>query len=171
MAAGLAACGEGAGGATPGPTGASATSTPGSSSGPPGGAHSSGSTGSTGTGSSAASTTTIPVGLPSSPKLAASVLLDEWVAGDRKGAERVASADAVGTLFAAAYAGQPLVPRGCSRAGRSPVTCVYGPAGRIAPTSPTYRLVLLAHAGGWYVAKVVVVPPAPPGTAAGADTG
>jgi hypothetical protein len=172
LAAGLTACGaaggQGAAGGTVPPSAAS-SSVPGSSSEPPAGG--AGTSGSGPSGASTTTSTTIPAGLPSSPKVSASALLDAWVAGDRKAADEVALPDAVAVLFADAYEGQPLVPRGCSRSGRSPVTCVYGPAGRIAPTSPTYRLVLRSHSGGWYVAAVVVVQPALSGSGVVGTTG
>ncbi|MDA8062801.1 MAG: hypothetical protein M0T80_10335, partial [Actinomycetota bacterium] len=169
LAAGLTACGEGAGAQPPDPPGRSASPVPASPGGVPGTSRPRPASGSAPTSttisSSSTTTTTVPASLPASPELAASALLDAWVAGDRASAAEVASPEAVQALFSTAYDGQSLVPRGCSRRSQPSVTCNYGPAGEVPPSSPTYRLVLVDRQRGWYVQSALVVPP--PSTVSG----
>ncbi|MHB1931253.1 MAG: hypothetical protein ACYCUG_17825 [Acidimicrobiales bacterium] len=105
---------------------------------------------------STSTTTTLPTGLQPSAEGAASAFLDGWVAGDRTDSAKVATAAAVVELYAEPYQGQPLVPRGCSAAEFPPVVCSYGPEGGASPTDKLYQITVASHAGGWYVAQVLV---------------
>jgi hypothetical protein len=77
-----------------------------------------------------------------------------WMAGNRAQSASVATEPAVNTLFATAYAGQPLNDRGCSDAF-PPFKCTWGPyAGG---SGSLYEITLTPTSGGrWYVSGVVV---------------
>jgi hypothetical protein len=77
--------------------------------------------------------------------------MNAWESGDRAGAARVATSGAVATLFATAYAGQPLNSRGCSVAF-PPLVCSYGPyAGG---SGDLYEVYVSQAPSAWYVSSV-----------------
>ena len=105
-------------------------------------------------------TTTNP--LPSSPQASAgnasTQLVTAWASGDRAVARAVATPTAVAALFAAPYPGAGLaIPRGCSVAF-PPLVCTYGPPGGASPSDSIYQLYVSQDPGGWYVSSVSVQP-------------
>jgi hypothetical protein len=112
-----------------------------------------------------ATTTTVPVttttpAIPVAPQptadVAANALIANWASGNRAVALRVATPQAVSSLFAATYQSGLAVDRGCSN-GNPPVTCTFGPPGGANPNDPIYSLsVAQAPDGFWYVSTVQV---------------
>ena len=76
-------------------------------------------------------------------------MVSSWTAGDRPRALTVATAEAVGVLFAVPYPNGLAIDRGCSSG--TPVVCTFGPPGGGNPNSPVYSLTLASANGGWYV--------------------
>jgi hypothetical protein len=94
-------------------------------------------------------TTADPLVPVASPDVAANALFAAWERGDRGAARRVATDDAVATLFF--YPPKPLSDRGCQDplGGRS--ACAFGVGGGLVQVQTVMALV-----GGWYVESVTV---------------
>jgi hypothetical protein len=94
-------------------------------------------------------TTADPLVPVASPDAAANALFAAWGRGDRGGARRVATDDAVATLFF--YPPRPVSDRGCQDplGGRS--ACAFGVGGGLVQVQTVMALV-----GGWYVESVTV---------------
>jgi hypothetical protein len=111
----------------------------------------------TSTQSALGTTTTAPV-TPVAPQpsadVAANAFINFWASGDKPDALRVATAQAVNTLFAVPYPGGDLaIDRGCST-GASPVTCTFGPPGGADPNDAIYSLSVTELPNGyWYVSS------------------
>jgi hypothetical protein len=104
-----------------------------------------------------ASTTVVPPAPQPSPDQAADKLIASWAAGDRNGAQAVASPSAVDQLFAAPYPGPGLaISRGCS-AAFPPIVCTYGPPGGASPSDSIYQLYVSSSPKGWYVSSVSIL--------------
>ena len=84
---------------------------------------------------------------------ASAAFINGWMAGNRARSASVATPAAVATLYATAYAGQPLTDRGCTDAF-PPIECTWGPyaggAGSI------YQVQVTQAANGWYVSGVTI---------------
>ncbi|HLX89850.1 MAG TPA: hypothetical protein VKR22_15500 [Acidimicrobiales bacterium] len=105
-------------------------------------------------------TTTIAVTVPAAPQptaeVAAQAFIAAWSRGDQPTALRVATQQAVTTLFANPFHSGMAIDRGCNTA--TPATCAFGPPGGASPTDPLYQLtVVTAPTGGWYVSAVQVL--------------
>ncbi|HLH45793.1 MAG TPA: hypothetical protein VKV25_01460 [Acidimicrobiales bacterium] len=98
-------------------------------------------------------TTTLPRAPATSPYAAAQQLIDSWVAGRRSRAGQVATAAAVSSLFAHAYAGETVSWRGCTSAFL-PRVCTFGAYGGGRGT--LYEVDLRPTHGRWYVSAVSV---------------
>ena len=103
-------------------------------------------------------TTVDPSTPPPDPQPSASqasaVFMGGWMAGDRARSATVATPAALATLYATAYAGQPLNDRGCTDAF-PPIVCTWGPyAGG---SGAIYQVQLTQQASGWYVSGVTVL--------------
>jgi hypothetical protein len=76
-----------------------------------------------------------------------------WVAADRTASATVGTPAAVATLFATAYAHQPLDDRGCT-SSFLPIQCTWGPFG--GGSGSIYQISVEQSHAGWYVTAVVV---------------
>ncbi|MGD0380212.1 MAG: hypothetical protein ABSC30_09535 [Acidimicrobiales bacterium] len=103
-------------------------------------------------------TTAAPV-VPPAPQPtaedAANALVGYWADGNRASALRVATPDAVSTLFASAYPSGLAVNRGCTDAF-PPIICTYGAPGGGPTNAPIYQLYESQAPGGWYVGSVKI---------------
>ena len=84
-----------------------------------------------------------------SPDAAANALFAAWEHGDRVGARRVATADAVATLFF--YPQTPVSDRGCQDPLNGQAACAFGVGGGLVQLQTVTALV-----GGWYVESLTV---------------
>ncbi len=106
-----------------------------------------------------ATTTTVDSSTPPpdpqpSASQASAVFMDGWMAGDRARSATVATPAALATLYATAYAGQPLNDRGCTDAF-PPIVCTWGPyAGG---SGAIYQVQLTQQGSDWYVSGVTVL--------------
>ncbi len=110
-------------------------------------------------GTTAPPTTAAPA-IPAAPQPsaedAANALVGYWASGNRAGASRVATAQAVATLFAVAYPNGLAINRGCS-SSFSPIVCTYGAPGGGPVNAPIYQLdEVQAPSGLWYVNTVQI---------------
>lgn len=79
--------------------------------------------------------------------------MQSWMEGNRAGSASVAVASAVATLYAKAYAHQPLNDRGCTSAF-PPLICTWGPyAGG---SGSIYQVSVSPARGRWYVSGVTI---------------
>jgi hypothetical protein len=106
---------------------------------------------------SAPSTTTTTTPLPPdpqpSPEQASAVFMEGWIDADRARSASVAVPQAVATLYAERYAGQPLNDRGCDETYQ-PITCTWGPyAGG---SGSIYQVQMLPDGSRWYVSGLIV---------------
>jgi ABC-type transport system substrate-binding protein len=88
----------------------------------------------------------VPVG---SPDAAANALFAAWAGGDRAAARRVATADAVATLFF--YPSRPISDRGCQDPLNGQSACAFGVGNGLIQLHTVMALV-----GGWYVESLTV---------------
>jgi hypothetical protein len=84
-----------------------------------------------------------------SPDAAANALLAAWGRGDRVGARRVATTDAVATLFF--YPPRPVSDRGCQDPLNGRAACAFGVGSGLVQLQTVTALV-----GGWYVESLTV---------------
>jgi hypothetical protein len=106
----------------------------------------------------AAPTTTTAVVPPApqpSAEAAADALVGYWSSGNRTTALRVATPQAVATLFAVKYPSGLAINRGCTDAF-PPIICTYGAPGGGPVNAPIYQLLETQAAGGWYVSSVEI---------------
>ncbi len=106
----------------------------------------------------AAPTTTTAVVPPApqpSAEAAADALVGYWSSGNRTTALRVATPQAVATLFAVKYPSGLAINRGCTDAF-PPIICTYGAPGGGPVNAPIYQLLETQVAGGWYVSSVEI---------------
>jgi len=105
-----------------------------------------------------APTTTAPV-VPPAPQpnaqAAADALVGYWSSGNRTTALRVATPQAVATLFAVKYPSGLAINRGCTDAF-PPIICTYGAPGGGPVDAPIYQLYETQAPGGWYVSSVQI---------------
>ncbi len=103
--------------------------------------------------------TTAAAALPPAPQPsaedAANALVGYWASGNRASALRVATSQAVTTLFAVAYPNGLAINRGCS-SSFSPIICTFGAPGGGPTNAPIYQLDELQTTGGWYVNAVQI---------------
>ncbi|HEY5024886.1 MAG TPA: hypothetical protein VII76_07910 [Acidimicrobiales bacterium] len=114
-----------------------------------------------------ASTTTTTVPVPTTappvippapqptPEAAANALVSYWASGNRTTALRVATPQAVATLFAVRYPSGLAINRGCSSAF-PPIICTFGAPGGGPVNAPIYQLYESQAPGGWYVGSVQI---------------
>ena len=103
-------------------------------------------------------TTAAPVIPPApqpSPDAAANALVGYWASGNRATALRVATPQAVATLFAVKYPDGLAINRGCSSAF-PPIICTFGAPGGGPVNAPIYQLLESQAPGGWYVSSVEI---------------
>ena len=103
-------------------------------------------------------TTVAPVVPPApqpSPETAANALVGYWASGNRATALRVATPQAVATLFAVHYPSGLAINRGCTTAF-PPIICTYGAPGGGPENAPIYQLYETQAPGGWYVSSVQI---------------
>jgi hypothetical protein len=103
-------------------------------------------------------TTAAPVVPPApqpSAEDAANALVSYWASGNRTTALRVATPQAVATLFAAHYPSGLAINRGCTDAF-PPLICTYGAPGGGPTNAPIYQLYESQAPGGWYVSSVQI---------------
>jgi hypothetical protein len=98
-------------------------------------------------------TTALPPAPQTSPYDAAQAFIDGWVAAKRRFSASVATAEAVRTLFAHAYAGQTVTWRGCTTTFL-PRVCSFGPYGGGSGT--LYQVSVRPEGPRWYVSSVAV---------------
>ncbi len=106
----------------------------------------------------AAPTTTAAVVPPApqpSAEAAADALVSYWSSGNRTTALRVATPQAVATLFAVKYPSGLAINRGCTDAF-PPIICTYGAPGGGPVDAPIYQLYETQAPGGWYVSSVQI---------------
>jgi hypothetical protein len=103
-------------------------------------------------------TTAAPV-IPPAPQptaeAAANALVGYWASGNRTTALRVATPQAVTTLFAVPYPSGLAVNRGCTSAF-PPIICTFGAPGGGPTNAPIYQLYESQAPGGWYVGSVQI---------------
>ncbi len=103
-------------------------------------------------------TTAAPV-IPPAPQptaeAAANALVGYWASGNRTTALRVATPQAVTTLFAVPYPSGLAVDRGCTSAF-PPIICTFGAPGGGPTNAPIYQLYESQAPGGWYVGSVQI---------------
>ena len=103
-------------------------------------------------------TTAAPV-IPPAPQptaeAAATALVGYWASGNRSTALRVATPQAVATLFAVSYPSGLAVDRGCTSAF-PPIICTFGAPGGGPVNAPIYQLYESQAPGGWYVGSVQI---------------
>lgn len=103
--------------------------------------------------------TTAPPVVPPAPQPtaegAADALVGYWASGNRTTALRVATSQAVATLFSVAYPDGLAINRGCSD-DFSPIICTYGAPGGGPVNAPIYQLLEVQAPGGWYVSSVEI---------------
>jgi hypothetical protein len=103
-------------------------------------------------------TTAAPV-IPPAPQptaeAAATALVGYWASGNRATALRVATPQAVATLFAVRYPSGLAIDRGCTSAF-PPIICTFGAPGGGPTNAPIYQLYESQAPGGWYVGSVQV---------------
>ena len=105
-----------------------------------------------------APTTTAPVVPPApqpSAEIAANALVGYWATGNRATALRVATPDAVATLFAVPYPPGLAINGGCTSAF-PPLICTYGPPGGGPTNAAIYQVYVTQTPAGWYVSKVQI---------------
>jgi hypothetical protein len=78
-----------------------------------------------------------------------------WASGNRASAARVATSQAIATLFAVPYPSGLAINRGCTSAF-PPLICTFGAPGGGPTNAPIYQLYELQAAGGWYVNSVQI---------------
>ena len=103
-------------------------------------------------------TTAVPVIPPApqpSPEAAANALVGYWASGNRTTALRVATPQAVATLFAVPYPSGLAINRGCTSAF-PPIICTFGAPGGGPTNAPIYQLFESQAPGGWYVSSVQI---------------
>jgi hypothetical protein len=103
-------------------------------------------------------TTAAPVVPPApqpSAEDAADALVAYWSEGNRTTALRVATSQAVSTLFAVPYPSGLAINRGCTDAF-PPIICTYGAPGGGPTNAPIYQLYETQAPGGWYVSSVEI---------------
>ncbi|HVA03746.1 MAG TPA: hypothetical protein VMU64_08340 [Acidimicrobiales bacterium] len=103
-------------------------------------------------------TTAAPV-IPPAPQptaeAAANALVGYWASGNRTTALRVATPQAVSTLFAVKYPSGLAINRGCTSAF-PPIICTFGAPGGGPINAPIYQLYESQAPGGWYVGSVQI---------------
>jgi hypothetical protein len=97
----------------------------------------------------------IPVAPQPSAEAAADSLVSSWASGNRAKALRVATSQAVATLFAVAYPGDLAGSRGCTSAF-PPIICTYGPPGGGNSNDPIYQVYISQTGADWYVSSVLI---------------
>jgi hypothetical protein len=105
-----------------------------------------------------APTTTAPAIPPApqpSPEVAANALVGYWASGNRATALRVATPQAVATLFAVPYPNGLANNRGCTSAF-APIICTFGAPGGGPVNAPIYQVYVTQAPGGWYVSSVQI---------------
>jgi hypothetical protein len=114
---------------------------------------------STTTTTTAAAPTTTAAVVPPAPQpsaeAAADALVSYWSSGNRTTALRVATPQAVATLFAVKYPSGLAINRGCTDAF-PPLICTYGAPGGGPVNAPIYQLYETQAPGGWYVSSVQI---------------
>jgi hypothetical protein len=95
----------------------------------------------------------VPVAPQPAPETAANALVAAWANGDMTTALRVATSDAVSTLFAVHYPRGEAINRGCTSAF-PPIVCTYGPPAGGPTNASIYQLYESQAPGGWYVSSV-----------------
>ena len=78
-----------------------------------------------------------------------------WASGNRATALRVATPQAVATLFAVRYPSGLAINRGCTSAF-PPIICTFGAPGGGPVNAPIYQLLESQAPGGWYVSSVEI---------------
>jgi hypothetical protein len=97
----------------------------------------------------------VPPAPQPSPDAAANALVGYWASGNRTTALRVATPQAVATLFAVAYPSGLAINRGCTSAF-PPIICTFGAPGGGPVNAPIYQLLETQAPGGWYVSSVEI---------------
>ncbi len=97
----------------------------------------------------------IPPAPQASPEAAANALVGYWASGNRTTALRVATPQAVDTLFAVRYPSGLAINRGCTSAF-PPIICTFGAPGGGPVNAPIYQLLESQAPGGWYVSSVEI---------------
>ena len=97
----------------------------------------------------------IPVAPQPSAQTAADALVSSWASRDRTTALRVATSQAVATLFAVPYPGGLAGSRGCTSAF-PPIICTYGPPGGGNSNDPIYQVYVSQAGAYWYVSSVLI---------------
>jgi len=114
-------------------------------------------------------TTTAPPGTTTPPTTAAAIppapqpnaetaaqaLVTYWAQGNRATALRVATTQAVATLFAVPYPSGLAINRGCTSAF-PPIICTFGAPGGGPTNAPIYQVSVSQAPGGWYVSSVQI---------------
>jgi hypothetical protein len=86
---------------------------------------------------------------------AANALVANWASGNRAVALRVATPDAVATLFAVPYPRGLAFDRGCTSAF-PPIVCTYGPPAGGPTNAAIYQLYATQAPAGWYIGRVQI---------------
>ena len=81
------------------------------------------------------------------------MFMQGWMSGDRQESASVATASAVGALFATPYEHQPLNDRGCTDAF-PPLVCTWGPYAY--GHGSIYQIQISPDGNRWYVSAVTV---------------
>jgi hypothetical protein len=97
----------------------------------------------------------VPPAPQPSAEIAANALVGYWASGNRATALRVATPQAVATLFAVPYPPGLAINRGCTSAF-PPLICTYGPPGGGPTNAAIYQLYATQTPAGWYVSRVQI---------------
>ena len=97
----------------------------------------------------------VPAAPQPNPEAAANALVGYWASGNRATALRVATPQAVATLFAVHYPNGLAINRGCTTAF-PPIICTFGAPGGGPVNAPIYQLYETQAPGGWYVSSVQI---------------
>ncbi|HLI54012.1 MAG TPA: hypothetical protein VKU88_06790 [Acidimicrobiales bacterium] len=98
-------------------------------------------------------TTPLPPDPQPSPEQASSVFMEGWIHADRAQSASVAVPQALATLYATRYAGQPLNDRGCDDAFQ-PLICTWGPYAY--GSGSIYQVQLSPDGSRWYVSGLII---------------